>query len=328
METAPSINARFFYTSILGLDDPLSPVPPPTSSPNLNKGPPRLFSEYDNSRLEEAWIRQKKEVFRQKLENVTNDVRQRRGTLYSVLEEPESTAVNGRNDIIEPGSVTASMYSRVNGRNSISNMSRQSVMKDDENEEQERDIDVSILAADVSAPSTTGTPFIRAPSRSKVPITTANPTNNHSTIARPRPKPMDSYMWDSSDSAHSTQLAAEENKVHEVKKAKITVGVSQLHQVSIPDLQLEPIYWAPVNDVADVCRATWFYKDTMMPVDSLIANMLEYGYTELQAWTETWQEELKSAINVGARGEERILWKLWPDYICSEPPNSLKDESR
>jgi hypothetical protein len=40
----------------------------------------------------------------------------------------------------------------------------------------------------------------------------------------------------------------------------IPVGVSRLHQVSLPALQMKPIYWSPVNDIATVLRATWFYR--------------------------------------------------------------------
>jgi len=41
---------------------------------------------------------------------------------------------------------------------------------------------------------------------------------------------------------------------------EITVGVSRLHMVSLPLLLMKPIYWSPVNDVAAVMRATWFYR--------------------------------------------------------------------
>ncbi|KHN97840.1 DDHD domain protein [Metarhizium album ARSEF 1941] len=67
-----------------------------------------------------------------------------------------------------------------------------------------------------------------------------------------------------------------------------------------------------VNDVAVVMRATWFYRDTMMPVAPLVANQLEAGYQELQPWTETWGDELKCAVEVGSLGEEKISHCLWP----------------
>jgi len=82
-----------------------------------------------------------------------------------------------------------------------------------------------------------------------------------------------------------------------------------------------PIYWVPVHDVSDVIRGTWFYKETMLPVEVDVANMLEYGYTEMRPWTETWHDELNSAVDVGAIGEMKILHSLWP-----EKPR--KDDSR
>ncbi|GKT57281.1 DDHD domain-containing protein [Colletotrichum tofieldiae] len=45
----------------------------------------------------------------------------------------------------------------------------------------------------------------------------------------------------------------------------VVVGVSRLHLVSIPALQMKPIYWSPVNDIAVVLRATWFYRFVVRP---------------------------------------------------------------
>lgn len=41
---------------------------------------------------------------------------------------------------------------------------------------------------------------------------------------------------------------------------EVPVGISKLHNVSLPVLQMKPIYWSPVNDIATVLRATWFYR--------------------------------------------------------------------
>lgn len=76
---------------------------------------------------------------------------------------------------------------------------------------------------------------------------------------------------------------------------------------------MEPIYWSPVHDIAAVVRGTWFYKESMLPVEVEVANMLEAGYTLLQPWTETWKDELDSAVEVGALGEMKILQRLWPE---------------
>lgn len=53
----PKIRAQFFYVSLLPIDDPLSPLPPPSSGQNSGneRGPPQPFSARDNIALEEAW---------------------------------------------------------------------------------------------------------------------------------------------------------------------------------------------------------------------------------------------------------------------------------
>lgn len=82
----------------------------------------------------------------------------------------------------------------------------------------------------------------------------------------------------------------------------------------------------PVNDVAEVIRATWFYKDTLLPVEVDVANLLEAGYVRLKPWTQTWKDELDSAVAVGAMGEERIAHLLWPKVpakkVSSRPGTS------
>ncbi|KAF5563344.1 phosphatidic acid-preferring phospholipase A1 [Fusarium napiforme] len=54
-----------------------------------------------------------------------------------------------------------------------------------------------------------------------------------------------------------TQAVPEESQT---KVAEVAVGISRLHMVSLPVLQMKPIYWSPINDVAIVSRATWFYR--------------------------------------------------------------------
>ena len=55
-EEPPKIRTQFFYGSNLPIDDPLSPIPPPSSgSTGPSKVPPQPFSVYDNAALESAW---------------------------------------------------------------------------------------------------------------------------------------------------------------------------------------------------------------------------------------------------------------------------------
>jgi hypothetical protein len=70
----------------------------------------------------------------------------------------------------------------------------------------------------------------------------------------------------------------------------------------------------------------------MVPVEPIVANQLEAGYRELRPWTETWGDELRSALDVGPLGEEKVSHRLWPevtdkrhkskDGLPPEPPIS------
>lgn len=53
----------------------------------------------------------------------------------------------------------------------------------------------------------------------------------------------------------------------------------------------------------------------MLPVEPAVANQLEAGYRELRAWSDTWADELRSALDVGALGEEKISHPLWPEPV-------------
>lgn len=111
-----------------------------------------------------------------------------------------------------------------------------------------------------------------------------------------------------------TEEVAEASRILDNLKATaaVPVGVSRLHVVDLPALQMRPIYWSPVNDIAVVQRATWFYRDTMLPLEAVVANQLESLYRELRPWTETWADELRCALDVGAVGEEKVSQPLWP----------------
>lgn len=125
--------------------------------------------------------------------------------------------------------------------------------------------------------------------------------------------------------SESQQTPLKKPKQTEPKNAHVTVGISRLHMVDLPALQMKPIYWSPVNDIAIVTRATWFYRDTMLPVSAAVANQLEAGYQELRPWSDTWVEELQCALQVGAAGEEKVSHQLWPKYHRPLDSSSAED---
>ncbi|KAL3467269.1 DDHD domain-containing protein [Aspergillus heterothallicus] len=109
-----------------------------------------------------------------------------------------------------------------------------------------------------------------------------------------------------------SEVQTNDGSTKEDVAAKIPVGVSRLHLVELPNLKMKPIYWSPLHDISNVLRATWFYKNTMFPVEPELANRLEDGYAYLKPWTETWQDELNSCVENGADAELKIVHRLWP----------------
>ena len=73
-----------------------------------------------------------------------------------------------------------------------------------------------------------------------------------------------------------------------------------------------PIYWDPIHDVSSVVRGTWFYKDTMWPVESDLANRIEEGYEYIKPWTPTYIDELNSCMEIGPEAELKVIHKIWP----------------
>lgn len=89
---------------------------------------------------------------------------------------------------------------------------------------------------------------------------------------------------------------------------------------------MKPIYWSPLHDISQVIRATWFYENTLLPVEPSIANKLEEGYVYMRPWTETWQDELNSCVENGADAEMKIVHKLWQEVSsASSRPDTAQD---
>ncbi|KAI4837631.1 hypothetical protein E4T44_08243, partial [Aureobasidium sp. EXF-8845] len=329
-EAPPPVKARFFYTSPLAIDDPLSPLPPSaqTAQTTYAKLPPRPFSEFDNTALDKAWHDLRHKLLRynevrgekQKPADPRPGSRQEKGKNIELgLSTSPSTHLSTSPSARLSSSPSARLSSSPSAHLSTSPFYRRPASKSDASTRDNILADVyepPAIPAEAEAHATTGTPFIRAPSSRRV----------NQIQSRPQTQPTDSYQWD--EPSEAIKQPSQPRPDPEAPSARIAVGVSRLHHVAMPDLNLEPIYWRPVNDVSPVVRATWFYKDTMLPVEPAVANMLEAGYTELQPWTETWRDELNSAVEVGAAGEAKILHKLWPDLFkrLESRPNPARTE--
>ncbi|KAH1396828.1 hypothetical protein KXW21_004527 [Aspergillus fumigatus] len=176
--------------------------------------------------------------------------------------------------------------------------------------------------------SISGSPFARAPiaqsqsplGRSVESVSSKGGSSNiqaepyHVGSNHTATKPSDlRNSFDQDNSSEGPIMEAGAVDQDDTSQLKVPVGVSRLHLVELPNLKvMKPIYWSPLHDESNVLRATWFYKNTMLPVETELANKLEDGYIYLKPWTDTWQDELNSCVENGADAEMKIVHKLWP----------------
>ncbi|KAH6603392.1 hypothetical protein Trco_008167 [Trichoderma cornu-damae] len=168
-------------------------------------------------------------------------------------------------------------------------------------------------SAPISDDGISGRPFVRV-SSAEQPRQMATTQGRRSDGAAVEPPQIDDELSDVNNEASTEPSTRIEDNFpnSEAEDRDVVVGLARLHKVSLHTLQMKPIYWSPVNDIAIVTRGTWFYKDTMLPISPAVANQLEAGYQELRPWTETWRDEIRCAIEVGASGEEKVSHRLWP----------------
>lgn len=239
-EPAPPIPARFFYTSPLAIDDPLSPLPPPaTASPAASRQPPRPFSIFDNRQLESEWLDLRKKILKHNEEHG--------GEKQQDPARPGSASVRNTPDL-SPQDARKRGYTLPEGRE-IANKKGQSSRRygsysyDDRNPDVDKDpttqttlsgslrtLDPAGLEIALDQGATTGTPFVRAPSRRNIAV---RPLVHAHT---------DSYDWadDEGLTTHSPRNPKRDSKTEPKKtgpSAKVPVGVSRLHEVVMPDLQ-------------------------------------------------------------------------------------------
>lgn len=350
----PRVKAQFFYVSSLPIDDPLSPLPPVIAEKAADLSP-QPFSTRDNAALEEAW-----EDF-QNQEDLNDEEKERkRNFATGVFSFPHfrdghggktketdlraSGSKRGRTKVIpEDDKVMLDLPSsgmqgdsrpidaeelRENAelqkqpskdstkhkrkfspfhRRKEGKKSRDSSLKRPEADQRGQ----SALQPPVDTPSDiSGRPFARAPSARNINMSLTY-----------EPGCVYSEGSDTNSRSRSRSRQGEKGDGDEKEKAFVPVGVSKLHLVELPDLVMKPIYWSPINDTSNVIRATWFYKDTMLPVPADVANRLEVGYEYIKPFGPSYQEELQACIENGASAEMKVVYKLWPE--SSRPSTGL-----
>ncbi|KAL9059027.1 MAG: hypothetical protein Q9162_001415 [Coniocarpon cinnabarinum] len=330
-ERPPSIRVRYFYASQLALDDPLSPVPAPTTATAASRIPPRPLSKQDSEAVEKAWteLRHKLRVYREEQEKHARlrdrtaqpspATRLRAKSVVGSLSREQSLSKRSSQASDEFRSASlGKTFPAVDKRSSLPVSDGKRISYADDQTYSSSPKSVADVEANFdigeSNQGTTGTPFVRAPRRKKASI---QGTKRSASPPTPRSR--------HPSSARRASSISEDLQGHDIyapsPEATVPVGVSRLHEVVLPNFQLQPIYWSPANDIAKIIRGTWFYKDTLLPVETDIANLLEAGYVKLRPWTSRWADELSSAAHAGPAGEEKIAHILWPK-ASERKPNS------
>ncbi|PGH18453.1 hypothetical protein AJ79_00523 [Helicocarpus griseus UAMH5409] len=167
----------------------------------------------------------------------------------------------------------------------------------------------SLRAADTNI---TGSPFVRAPAKSS----RSGPSSRASATSRKGSRSiggMAAFDEETDVPPPSSRIETTERpSVRRLSASQPEVPSAETKKEPDAVIPMKPIYWNPVHDVSSVIRATWFYKNTMMPVEPELANQLEAGYMYMRPWTETWQDELNSCIENGAEAEMKITHRIWP----------------
>lgn len=107
-----------------------------------------------------------------------------------------------------------------------------------------------------------GRPFARVLSTEQPPQqkTAANRRrSNEPTLETPQ---LDDKLSEVNNETSTEPQTRIENTIPDLEEESrdVVVGLARLHKVSLYTLQMKPIYWSPVNDIAVVTRGTWFYK--------------------------------------------------------------------
>jgi hypothetical protein len=250
----PPVAVRYFYTSPLAIDDPLSPLPPPLSGSSTSyKVPPRPFSVYDNATLDKEWL----DIRRKTLKAGNERQRARSSASNSIIQDAKrggvtntSVAEAKRRSLVGSvgtGNAPASPRNRPMARmpsNELISMSAKGRSVESKGSDDSRPgsfrLDPADSSVGIDTSTVTGNPFIRAPSRSNL----GSSSRSRSTSLRPGAQKLDSYNWGDDEYLASDTVPREDVKAPEPvapkpvgPSAKVPVGVSRLHTVAIPELQ-------------------------------------------------------------------------------------------
>lgn len=112
-----------------------------------------------------------------------------------------------------------------------------------------------------------GRPFVRALESEEQPQQIAEAKQQRSDVSTLEPPQASDKLAEENNQVAAEPLTRIEDITLNPDEGNkdIVVGLARLHKVSLHTLQMEPIYWSPVNDIAVVTRGTWFYKFVPWP---------------------------------------------------------------
>jgi hypothetical protein len=298
----PPLHAYWFYTSSLPIDDPLSPLP--ALSQSTAKQPPRPFSRYDSTALENTYG----ELLRD------HQAKYQDRKLQKPVSRPHSPT---------PGKHLNAVHvweAALEGHPAWDPDDNDLLLQDGGTLPSTAPGEVSPIERRAQKRSESPRSSMLLPS--SAPTNVVNYTAGTETTAANTTPMRNPFIRSLSQSRKSSPNVSKRSSLvggakvppsptPPSKQKDIPVGIQRLHKVLLPSFIMTPIYWSPLHDVASVVRGTWFYKDTLLPVETEIANRLEAGWEEVRAWTEEWDMELSSAVEVGREGEEKVRWRLW-----------------
>lgn len=233
-EEPPATNVRYFYASSTSIDDPTAPVPPPIAQPATAKRLPLCpFSGYDTTALDQAWNELRRNLDKYREEKEASDLTAK-GAASGRASSLRSKSLAGRN---RGHSLDAAKAQRrgqhtwpaaFSSRDRRSSSSRRESVSGNEASKQHTTVTPSRLRdsanygeIDPEEQGLTGRPFARAPSRNKVATSRQMQAMN---------------VEDRVDSAEASDTAKDEPPSEAPSKA-IPVGLSRLHEVTMPSLQ-------------------------------------------------------------------------------------------
>ena len=263
-DQTPKLNAHFFYNSLLPIDDPLSPLPSLSTNPTStnSKVSPRPFSTYDNAALEEAWqglqVRGNPNAPTTTLEvEASTNV-----TKHGEFLPENSSASLVTTPVVHPPSLTplrstAGDYGPGVPPRKVRNLP---AIDTDEEKADRRNtgrgpkdkVGVAGIQfiSDALERDTTGTPFVRAsiPEAEERRLTQSSVPEQgiekhgkfHERMANPLSRGLKSTKTDQGEETYTNLLHDQGNLStrHEDKQARVPVGLSRLHLVEMPELQV------------------------------------------------------------------------------------------